>query len=478
MQNKHTLIYFLGRGLPGLLSFVAITVYTRLVLPEEYGKYALVMATVSLMNMVLFQWIRLSLLRYLPKCETSKDFGNLYSSLAFGFFISSLISAALLGIYIAIKQPEAALCKLFTLGLVLLWFEAFFELNLEYFRSTLKPVVYSIAFFVKSLVALGVGVLFALLNLGAFGIITGIIVADLIAVAIFCLNFSASLLSNNRYFSFQFYKTLFLYGLPLTASFAMSFVINSSSRFFIDHYLGKAATGQYSVAYDFSNNSLTVIMYAINLASFPLAIRALEKGGVEAASSQLKKNLILLLGISTPTAITMAALSDRVSSIFMGHSYVQVAAQIIPFISIGGLVVGFKNYYLDLAFQLGNKTYLQVWTMIVPAISNVVFNILWIPRYGVYGAVYSTLLSYVLSLVLSYYLSEKSFKMPTPWLKMLIIYGSAAVMGILLLVTKRFFSGFIGLVLNVSLGGITYILLLSLFGIIDVTSLRKRMSTN
>ncbi len=35
MLTKHSLIYFLGRGLPGIINFLGLSVYTRFVLPEE-----------------------------------------------------------------------------------------------------------------------------------------------------------------------------------------------------------------------------------------------------------------------------------------------------------------------------------------------------------------------------------------------------------------------------------------------------------
>src|SRR5271170_3528243 len=63
---KHTAIYLLARGLPGVIAFLAIPIFSRLLDPAAYGKYALVFATVALLNAILFQWLRLSLVRYLP----------------------------------------------------------------------------------------------------------------------------------------------------------------------------------------------------------------------------------------------------------------------------------------------------------------------------------------------------------------------------------------------------------------------------
>src|SRR4051794_32271793 len=63
---SHAAMYLLARGLPGIIAFLSIPVFTRLLEPGEYGRYALVVATASVLNALLFQGLRLSRVRYLP----------------------------------------------------------------------------------------------------------------------------------------------------------------------------------------------------------------------------------------------------------------------------------------------------------------------------------------------------------------------------------------------------------------------------
>src|SRR5687768_1010555 len=63
---SHAAIYLVARGVPGVVAFLAIPLFTRLLDPAAYGRYALVIATVATLNALLFQWLRLSLSRYLP----------------------------------------------------------------------------------------------------------------------------------------------------------------------------------------------------------------------------------------------------------------------------------------------------------------------------------------------------------------------------------------------------------------------------
>ena len=63
---KHAAVYLVARGVPGIVSFVAIPLFTWLLTPAQYGQYALIIAAVLIGNALFFQWVRLSLLRYLP----------------------------------------------------------------------------------------------------------------------------------------------------------------------------------------------------------------------------------------------------------------------------------------------------------------------------------------------------------------------------------------------------------------------------
>src|SRR5258708_6937431 len=70
---SHTAIYLVARGLPGIMGFLAIPLFTHLLSRDVYGKYALVVATAGLVNAILFQWIRLSLVRYLHAHKEDPD---------------------------------------------------------------------------------------------------------------------------------------------------------------------------------------------------------------------------------------------------------------------------------------------------------------------------------------------------------------------------------------------------------------------
>src|SRR5690606_33652902 len=103
MLLRHSALYLLARGVPGLVNFFAIAIYTRMLSPEEYGRYALVVAGVGLFNVIFFQWLRLSLLRFLPAYLS--DPKDLLSSVLAGF-VSVAFLTGVLGVLAAAVWPD------------------------------------------------------------------------------------------------------------------------------------------------------------------------------------------------------------------------------------------------------------------------------------------------------------------------------------------------------------------------------------
>ena len=90
-------VYFVGRGIAAVLSLVSLGVYTRLLEPQEYARYVLVISGVGFVSLLLFQWARAALLRFLPMRVYSpeKTLANLATSI---FWLCTAASLVVLGV--------------------------------------------------------------------------------------------------------------------------------------------------------------------------------------------------------------------------------------------------------------------------------------------------------------------------------------------------------------------------------------------
>lgn len=410
MLLRHSGAYAAARGLPALVSLLTIAAFSRILSPEAYGRYALVLAGAGLGSALLFQWLRLCLLRFLPAHPETPE--RVLAPILSAFMTLVLLSAIGGGAAVLlIGDPIWRL--LVALGLALVWAQGWFDLNRELARSRLSPLRYGVLSGTKAVLALALGALLVLAGLGAAGALLGVL-AGLVAPT---FAFGVGEWSGARLGRFRprRHRHLLAYGLPLALNFVLVWVVASSDRLLVGWLLDVDAAGLYAVGYDLAQHSLGVVFTVVSLAAYPLAVRALEREGAAAAREQLEKSAGLLLGVGAPAAAGLALLAPGLAEILVGAEFRTAAARVIPWIALAAALAGIKAFHFDLAFQLGRRTMMQVWVSLAAAIVNLGLNLLWIPRYGVLGAAYATVVAYGVALAGSVVLGRSAFRIPWTW---------------------------------------------------------------
>jgi O-antigen/teichoic acid export membrane protein len=463
MLARHTFIYFLSHGVPGLVSFLAVSIYSHMMTPAEYGLYALVLVASGFINSVLFQWLRLSLLRFLPGIKDEQSRLKAMSTVLFGFLLlvagSGLLS--LIG-YLAIGAGRG-IGVYWLLATVVGWSQAWLEINLTFLRSRLSPVVYGLLSFSKAVLSLGAGVALVALHFGAYGLLAGMALGMLIPLIVPSIRYWSKPFVHMKV-DWTLVKSMLAYGLPLTLTFALGAVIHYTDRVVISIYMGAGNTGIYSLAYDFSDMTITTIMMIVNLSAFPLVMKAYERHGTEAAKVQMNSNFVLLTALSLPTAAGIICLAPNISQVVFGDAYETAAAAIIPIITVAAWIRGMKSYYLDIAFQFGKKTLMQIIPVVAAALINVAFNFIWVPVWGINGAIAATLLAYLVSSSISWYIGRKLFPIPIP-LKELGKAAAATLLMVIALLPLRDGAGIVFLLVQIAAGVFVYALGVILFNV-------------
>jgi O-antigen/teichoic acid export membrane protein len=458
MLFKLSTQYLLASGLPGLINFLAIALYTRLLSPDEYGRYILIIAGVGLFNVIFFQWLSLALIRFLPAhLENPKP---LLSNILAGFFALALITGSL-GVLLAWLWPDPTWQRLILLAVLLLWVQAWFGLNLTLSTIRLSPLRYGLMNGLKAAFALTVGVVLIVWGLGAYGPLLGLLMGLLLSgVLVGGMEWKGIFPTISK----PLLREILRYGLPLTATSALCFIVSSSDRLLIGRFLGEGPAGLYSAAYDLGDQTVTLLMSIVNRAGYPLVVLALEQNGVNSAQEHLRQNATLLLAIAFPAALGMAVLAPNINDVLLGASFREEGAHLLPWIVVATLLAGVRAYYFDMAFYLGRHTVGQSWVVGAAAILNLALNFWWIPWLGIIGAAYATFVAYLLALILSATLGRRAFIVPIPYLEWLKIAFASLLMGILLNSTLIYHGLYI-LIIQVMLGFLSYAMMAVLLNV-------------
>ena len=423
---SHTGIYLVARGFPGIMAFLAIPLFTTFLKPAIYGKYALVVATSGLLNALLFQWIRLSLVRYLHAYK--EDSARLKSTMmsVTCVIILALGVVALIVTLLPIHnewRPVALPCW------IMLAAQAIFELCCENARALMKPWSFMWLQVARSLGNVGLGLLLVLLGAGWWGPLAGLTAGMMVAAA-FAWRRDWSGIQWG--IDAEILRQIARYGLPISMTVAFANVIGTSDRYLIAWFMGEGPAGLYSAGVDFTTQTLTLVMMVVNLAMFPLAVKAFEHQGREAAQEQMNSNASLLLAVGVPCVVGMTLLAPGIARCFLGKSFQATAANIIPLIALGAFLAGFKAYHFDAAFQFAHRTIYQVWIVLFAAIVNIALNWIAIPKYGINGAAGASVMAYFVSIAITAWLGRRHFALPFPVWPCAKVLFAAAVMGLLL----------------------------------------------
>ena len=401
-------VYLAARGLPGVVSFLAIPLFSRLLSPADYGRYALGVATVGVLNALLFQWLRLSLVRYLPGCK--EDPVRLKSTLATAG-AATLLAAGAVGAVACLLPLSTGWRGFIGLCWTALAVQATFELCCEYARGSLAPWHYMRLQLARAISFVALGVLFVRMGAGWWGPLAG----SAAGMA------GASLLAWRRDWAGTRLRVdrpllgrLVQYGIPLSLTVALTVVISSSDRYVLAWKLGEGAAGLYSVAVDFTVQTITLLMMVIHMAMFPIAVREWEQGGPEAARKQMHTNASLLLAIGVPCVVGLAVLAPGIAHCFLGPSFRDAAAAIMPLVALGTFLACMKAYHFDAAFQFVHRTLAQVWIVLVAAVLNVALNLVAVPRWGINGAAGASVLAYLVAIGLTVAIGRRHVALPVP----------------------------------------------------------------
>ncbi|MGM0843746.1 MAG: oligosaccharide flippase family protein [Bacillota bacterium] len=478
MISKHAFSYLLSHGVPALVSFLSIAIFSRMLAPEQYGTYAVVFAIAAILNAVVFDWLKISLLRFYPKFEEEPNFLETIKVTFVSLALLTLTGGAIFSFFN--EDQELTTIYIF-LAVILSWTQSWQGLNLSLVRAQLAPKKYGYLAFSRATGGLLFGSLFIYLGFGAKGLLFGILTGFWLTLIYPTIKYW-KIQFNVKAFNKEYIQTFFKYGMPLTVTLMLSIIIHNSDRLIISYLIGKDATGVYSVSYDLSEQTIFTLMMVINLAAFPIVIKTHENHGLQAAYEQVKKNTSLLLLIALPAATGFVLLSPNIVNIVLGEAYREAALILIPYIAAGAVLKGFKLYSIDIMFHLSQKTSVQMIPVAISAVINIALNFILIPRMGIEGAAVATIVAYLVAVILSWILVKIKMEVPFPFVNFVKIIVAVLVMSAVLWPVKDAVG--IGMaIIQVLLGGVVYVLmalLLNIEGIRNIVAgrLLKRKQSN
>lgn len=452
-SNRDSLFYISGRGLYSVFQFATILVFSHLLVPAEYGLYAIVIAMAGFGNAILFVWIKQGVLRFGPG-DPGQASSVLESASQYFYPISAVVLAAgSISAAAAGFLGYSVLAVMIGGATVLLVLKGWFELHLEFSRSQERADWYATGLVLRSLFALAVGSISALL----FGTFVGPIIGvafGFVMGGVFLASMATQRVSDSPQQGFDAAR-LRRYGMPLAAMFLFTYSMSQVDRILVG-LLGSAdAAGIYAVSYDVAQQAIFVPLMAISLAYFPRAVTAYAEDTDTDAGGVLRRNGEYILMLGVPSVAGLILVTPSLATTLLPLGYGEGARLLMPVVAIAAFIQGFQEFYYNRFFLLREKTKVLSHIHGLGAVFNVVANLIAIPLWGPLGAAATTVATYGITIVVKAVLTRDHASFPASPRLLGSIIAATAVMS-LLLIYLPYGGTIMSLSVKVMLGLISY----------------------
>ncbi len=281
-----------------LIGFGAIAAFTRLMSPEDFGRYALALSISMAAHTLMFTWAEAAAFRFFAAARAEKRLADHFATLlvlalALGLGVVALTAGVLA--FVGLREDIAAI-SLFAAGAAVLRFIT--RLGRESDRAALAFGRYAILETVYLVTGFAVGVgLLIMFDFGAVAPFAGLLAAGALVVFIDL----PRLLRNARGGEASVVRSLSYagYGTPLALALAADLGVQAIARLVLAGEAGTAPLGAYAAAFGLAR-SLDIVFMGVSAAFAPLVFAAYEENGPEAARDAARGGFVVLAAITVP----------------------------------------------------------------------------------------------------------------------------------------------------------------------------------
>lgn len=421
-RGSASILMMLSLVLANLANLGIQFVIPRLLLPEEYTRFAMMWASGQLVAALLFEWLRIGVVRY--SASDAGDPRRLPETLA-ALYAALLVGASVLAVILlaAGKTGNA----MFMAGLILFYAcaQGAFDGQQAHLRARFLNVRFSVTWMARSVLSFSLTLVVAsAFSDGKFALAA--LSASFLIVSLFAGLSPRSL----RWPARSSAVFLMKFGLFAAAAGIISFALPLVARYAMVHYAGGTDSAGAVLAVDIAQKILMALGTAVNLLLLQPVISRVNRDPEE-GSRYMEGHLVNVVALFSASMVVLLYANSVMVAYFVPPAFLESYSRVSLLAVISIVLVCLKSYGLDALFAIGGKTVYSVVT------SGVALLLVLLGCGGLYVThsigLASTLVVLVLALVaglvLATYFAVSALSLRLPWGKLSrILLVTAAAM--------------------------------------------------
>ncbi|MHC1724374.1 MAG: lipopolysaccharide biosynthesis protein [Aminipila sp.] len=386
---KNTFILSIGTLMPQIFSLITLPILTAILSKTEYGTYDLALTFASVLVPLATVQIQQAAFRFLIENRTREGISSIVTNVYIFTLPVSLIACGI--IFFFLKDINI-------LSKILLCFYLFLQILLDVTRQVVRGIgnnkIYSISAIINSFVnVIGVIILLSCLNFGFNGLFISLDFA--LTISLIYLIVKLNLIN---YFSLEeINKKLIVkmlnYSWPMVPNTISLWIVNLSDRLIVTMFLGIEANAVYAIANKIPK-LFTIAYGTFNLAWQESASMTIDDNDVDKYYSTIFDQLFCFL--SGAMALLIAVMPVLFAVLIRGE-YIEAYYQ-MPLLFMGVFFSCFSSYYGSIYIALKKTKNVGI-SSLIGALINIMLNLVFIKKFGLYAVSISTVISYFVLVV-------------------------------------------------------------------------------
>jgi len=388
--------YFLSKVIPGLMGFLSVLVFVRLLGVEQYGRYAVIFAFVMAWASALSGWLSQGILRFQSQWH-EPDAASFFRSTMLGTVLSAIAGFVFLGtamLVLGIEKGWSLLVPLILLCGLIAYIVAIarFQASLQSRKVLWLEITRAVLCFL-----IPVALLVLTRTRDYRLLLLGIAMGYWLPLASWFLfrerprSNRATRLYKQWAESRRVLGEIWRFGWPVAVWLLCQQGLLVSDRYFLQRFSGYADAGVYASMYDVIVRSFSLIFMPVTLAIHPLVMNLWNSGNRADALRAIRSGVIYQLLLFIPIAVGLFSLSPLMTRLVLGRQNPVATALVLP-LTMGGFlwqVCLLSHKPLELLCQ----TKRMLGGIVLALAINIGGNWLLVPRYGYRAAAYLTIAS-------------------------------------------------------------------------------------
>lgn len=389
-----------------LEGIILLPILTKNLTVAQFGIWSQIKVTIALLTPFIYLGLKSSLIRFLTGERNKEIVDKTYSTTVFFSIISAIVMSILVFLF---AHPLAQVLTktdsgiYFQIGAGLLFLRAITSLPTSLFQFKEKYYLHSILKALLSLMNIGIVSYFILSGYSLLGVLLGFIISEtlLLIVQLFIIRKYVTF----HLPSFSILKKQLAYGFPLTFVPLFHWIFQVGDQYILGIIEGATVVGLYTLAY-----SLAFILRTIATPIYTILqtriVKAYNQQNMKLFKTYFEYSYKYLLLILIPGAFGIIFLASPIIEIISTEEFL-AAVDVLPILTIGFLLFSLTNFSNNLLkIQKKTKTIRNLFFIL--AVSNLILNIILIPKFSLYGAAIATFITFVGAFIFSIYIIRKN----------------------------------------------------------------------